>query len=124
MSTKPRRKTPTALTEPVTLATVLTALDRAEGLSDTRLRDLKSATKRVAILLGNEPAAIPLDMAAISARLATINPAALGLTAKRWIICLGAGCPTHLRRPLVQEPWRRALSDFVATRSTPWSRLW
>ena len=70
--------------EPVTLAEVLAALDRPGGLSGTRLRDLKSATKRVAILLGNEPAAIPLDTAAISARLATVNPAAVGLTAKRF----------------------------------------
>ena len=59
-------------------------MDRASGLSGTRLRDLKSATKRVAILLGNEPAAIPLCMAAISTRLAVVSPAALGLTAKRF----------------------------------------
>src|SRR5262249_18161656 len=70
--------------ELVTLAEVLAALDRPGGLSGTRLRDLKSAVKRVAILLGNEPAAIPLDMAAISTRLATINAAVLGLTTKRF----------------------------------------
>ena len=68
----------------MTLAEVLAALDRAGGPSGTRLRDLKSAVNRVAILLGNEPAAIPLDMAAISTRLATISPAALGLTTKRF----------------------------------------
>jgi integrase len=87
MTKNPKRKIPThaaPAAEPVTLAEVLAALDRASGLSGTRLRDLKSATKRVAILLGNEPAAIALDMGAISARLAAVSPAALGLTAKRF----------------------------------------
>jgi integrase len=87
MSKKPKRKTPPqapAPAEPVTLATVLSALDRPSRLSGTRLRDLKSAPKRVALLLGNEPAAIPLNMAAISARLAAVNPVAVGLTAKRF----------------------------------------
>src|SRR3984893_6287693 len=87
MTKNPKRKTPPhagAPAEPLTLAEVLAALDRPGGLSGTRLRDLKSSTKRVAILLGNEPAAIPLDMAAISARLAAVNPAALSLTAKRF----------------------------------------
>jgi integrase len=82
----PKRKTArnaTAPAEPVTLADVLAALDRASGLSGTRLRDLKSATKRVAALLGNEPAAISLDMGAIGAGLAAVNPVAAGLTAKR-----------------------------------------
>jgi hypothetical protein len=70
--------------EPVTLAGVLAALEqRARGsLLATHLRDLASAVKRVAILLGDEPAAIALDMPAISARLAVINPVAVGITAK------------------------------------------
>jgi len=87
MTRNPKCKAPThaaAAAEPVTLAEVLAALDRASGLSGTRLRDLRSATKRVAILLGNEPAAIPLDIGEISAGLASVNPAALGLTAKRF----------------------------------------
>ena len=67
---------------PVTLAGVLAALERDGKLTATRRRDLVSAVKRVAILLGNEPAAIPLDMAAISARLAAVNPVAVGLTTK------------------------------------------
>ena len=86
MTKKPTRKSPpyaTASAKPSTLADVLAALDKATGLSHTRLRDLTSATKRVAILLGNEPGAIALDMPAISARLAAINPVAVGLTPKR-----------------------------------------
>src|SRR6202030_1054208 len=58
--------------------------ERPGGVSGTRLRDLKSAVKRVATLLGNEPAAIALDMGAIGARLAAINPVAAGLTPKRF----------------------------------------
>ena len=69
--------------ETMTLAAMLTALDRPGKLPATRLRDLRSAVKRVANLLGDEPAALPLDIAGISARLKTINPLAAGMTAKR-----------------------------------------
>ena len=67
---------------PVTLAGVLAALERHGKLSATRKRDLVSAVKRIAKLLGDEPAAIGLDMPAISARLAAVNPVAVGLTNK------------------------------------------
>ena len=66
------------------MATVLAALEHPGTLSATRLRDLRSAVKRVADLLGNEPAGIPLDMDAISVRLGTISPLAVGMTAKRF----------------------------------------
>ena len=69
--------------EAMTLAAMLAALDRPGKLSATRLRDLRSAVKRVANLLGDEPAGLPLDIAGISARLNTINPLAAGMTAKR-----------------------------------------
>jgi hypothetical protein len=71
-------------TEPLTLATILSALNGLDMLSDTRLRDLRSAVKRIADLLGNEPAAITLDLDAISARLGAISPLAVGITAKRF----------------------------------------
>jgi integrase len=67
----------------ITLATVLAALEQPNGLAASRHRDLRSAVRRVAVLLGNEPAAIPLDMGVIGARLAAVNPVAVGLTAKR-----------------------------------------
>ena len=70
--------------KPITLATVLAALDHAGKLSATRKRDLRSAVTRVADLLGDEPAGIVLDIPAISSRLNTINPLALGFTAKRF----------------------------------------
>ena len=40
--------------------------------------------KRVADLLGNEPAGIALDMGAISAKLGAVSPVAAGMTAKRF----------------------------------------
>src|SRR5262245_57053158 len=67
---------------PVTVAGLLAALERHDKLSATRRRDLMSAVKRVAILLRDEPAAIPLDLAALSARLAAVNPVAAGLSPK------------------------------------------
>src|SRR5271166_2128643 len=58
----------------MTLATLHTALERSGALSATRLRDLRSAVRRIADLLGNEPAGVALDMEAISLRLSTVNP--------------------------------------------------
>src|SRR5215831_7915783 len=48
----------------------------------TRRRDLRSAVSRVAALLDEEPAHLPLEFDKIAARLATINPVAVGMTAK------------------------------------------
>ena len=45
---------------------------------------MRSAVNRVADLLGNEPAGIPLDMHAIGVRLSAISPLAVGMSAKRF----------------------------------------
>src|SRR5262245_60353768 len=63
----------TATAPTVTLAQVLAGLERSSDLSATRLRDLRSAVKRLAVLLGDEPSHISLDMGSISARLAAVN---------------------------------------------------
>jgi integrase len=82
---KSRRTAPEKVgTEPLTLATILSALNGLDRLSDTRLRDLRSAVKRIATLLGDEPAAITLDLDAISVRLSAITPLAVGISAKRF----------------------------------------
>src|SRR5262245_38049686 len=84
MRKKRQRTSPAARpAEPVTLAGVLGALERDRTLTATRQRDLVSAVKRVASLLGDEPAAIALDLAAISAGLAAVNPIAIGISRKR-----------------------------------------
>jgi hypothetical protein len=83
--TKHREPKPTFLQETTppetTLANVLTALENSAH-SETRRRDLRSGVKRVAALLGEDPSRIPLDLSAISAKLATVNPLAAGLTPK------------------------------------------
>jgi integrase len=68
---------------PVTLETVLAAVERKGGLSRARRRDLRSAVHRVADLLGGNPRTIALDLAAIGAQLSGVSPAAAGVTAKR-----------------------------------------
>jgi integrase len=68
---------------PQTLATVITALERKGELSETRLRDLRSAVKRVAELIGNVPGAIPLVMENLQAGLGAVNPVAAGMSPKR-----------------------------------------
>jgi integrase len=70
--------------EPAALDAVLIALEQNSKLGATRVRDLRSAVKRVSALLGEEPAAVRLDLPAISARLGAINPVAVGMTAKRF----------------------------------------
>ena len=65
-----------------TLADVDSEVAKNESLSATRRRDLRSAISRVAALLGEEPAHLPLELETIAARLATITPAAVGMTAK------------------------------------------
>ena len=62
-----RRRSRKALpVEAMTLASMLAALDGSGELSATRLRDLRSAVKCVANLLGDEPAALLLDIPGIS----------------------------------------------------------
>jgi integrase len=69
-------------TPAVTLADVVAAVGTQEGLSETRLRDLRSAVKRVAALLDDAPECIPLVMPSISAKLAKLSPAAAGASTK------------------------------------------
>lgn len=83
MNRKSRSEVAPSTAGAATLASMLSNLDQREGISPTRLRDLRSATRRVAELLGDQPSAIDLDMAAIATNLGRINPVAVGLTAKR-----------------------------------------
>jgi integrase len=69
-------------TTAITLHDVLNAVERIEALSVTRRRDLRSAVSRVASLLGDDPGRIPLDLPALSVKLAAVNPVAVGLTSK------------------------------------------
>jgi hypothetical protein len=66
----------------VHLIDILNAVNGCKALPETRRRDLCSSIKRVSLLLGDEPAHIVLDLPMISAKLATVSPAAAGLTGK------------------------------------------
>src|SRR5262245_16744366 len=100
---------------PATLADVAIALEGSRGLSRTRARDLISAVKRVSAMLGNEPPAIVVDVSAIGARLATVNPVALGITTKRlanirsdFLAALKASgliAPTAFRKSPLNPSW-------------------
>jgi integrase len=65
-----------------TLEDVLLSVEGHEDLSITRRRDLRSAVKRIASLLGEDPKGIPLDLPALRVKLAAVNPVAAGLTLK------------------------------------------
>src|SRR5262245_47103128 len=70
-----------------TVATLQDVLDRlavVDGLTDARRRDLRSAVRCYAEVIGVPPAAIPLDLAAIRERLDAMVPAEAKVSAKRW----------------------------------------
>ena len=73
MTTKPDSKTTDAASVH-TLKDVLGAVKSRMDLKESRRRDLCSSVRRVASLLGEEPAHIALDLPAISAKLA-VSPA-------------------------------------------------
>jgi integrase len=62
----------------------MAAVEANPALSATRKRDLKSAVSRTAKLLGNDVAAVDVDLGAISTRLTAIEPVAAGMTARRF----------------------------------------
>ena len=59
-------------TTTITLRDVLNVVERQEALSANRRRDLLSAVRRVASLLGDDPGRIPLDLPALSIKLAHV----------------------------------------------------
>jgi integrase len=85
MSVKPKTKPAIGGAEPtigITLQDVVNAVQASDALSATRRRDLRSAVTRVASLLGEDLERIPLDLPALSVKLAAVNPVAEGLTNK------------------------------------------
>ena len=130
MTIKPKRKTPIQGAEtviPVTLRDVLNAVEGRDTLSATRRRDLRSAVKRVASLLGDDPARIPLDLPAISAKLATVSPVAAGLTSKNFsnirsdfiaaVKISGLKPVQRLARTPLSPAWKKLLADLSGRRA-------
>jgi integrase len=83
MTTRTGRTTDTPSTH--TLRDLLDALKSNKTLSEIRRRDLCGGVRRVAFLLGDDPDRVVLNLPVIAAKLAAINPAAAGLTNKRFI---------------------------------------
>jgi integrase len=110
-----RTRVPVAPTRPTTLADLLPALDATTGLSDTRLRDLRSSVKRVALLLGDNAGRIPLDLPAISAKLAAITPAVSGLSVKTF---------SNIRTNLLAAIKASGLKSAGPSARTPLSPTW
>ena len=71
-------------TAPATLQHALDRLAGNGGLSPTRKRDLCSAVTCFAKLMGQPPAAIPLDLADIRRALDRMVPARAKISPKRW----------------------------------------
>ena len=130
--TKPKRKTPNEGAEtaiPFTLRDLLTAVEKRGALSVTRRRDLRSAVTRVASLLDDDPAGIPLDLPAISARLATVSPAAAGLTKKTFsnirsdfVAAVKISGLKPVQRPArtpLSPAWKKLFADLSGRRAAP-----
>ena len=118
MTIKPKMKTPMGdakTTITITLQHVLNAVEGREGLSAIRRRDLRSAVTRVASLLGDEPARIPLDLPAISAKLATVSPVAAGLTSKTF---------SNIRSDFIAAAKVSGLKPIKRLARTPLSPAW
>lgn len=125
--TKPATLNASATASQATLADVIAALEKNDRLSATRGRDLRSAVKRVARLLREEPAQIPLDLPAISRVLAACMPAAEGLTQKslanirsNFLAAVkAAGIKANnqfVKKPLTPA-WRKLITDLSSKRA-------
>jgi integrase len=121
----PMSRGSTAITP--TLGAVLTSLQTREDLSKMRRRDLRSAVKRVAALLGDPPERIPLELPALSAKLAKLSPAAAGVSPKtlrnlrsHFLSAVKANGLRSARRfsrmPLSPE-WQALLQEFSTRRA-------
>ena len=118
MAVKPKKKPPIGGAETITTITLLDLLNAVEGreaLSATRRRDLRSSIKRVALLVGDDPARIPLDLPAISAKLATVSPAAAGLTSKTF---------SNIRSDFIAAVKASGLKPIQRPARTPLSPAW
>ena len=118
MTTKSKTKARTAgpaAAAGLNLNDLLITLKSHTGLSETRLRDLRSSIKRVALLVGNDPAGIPFDLPAISAKLALVNPVAAGLTAKSF---------SNIRSNFITAVKASGLKSINRSAGTPLSPEW
>ncbi len=126
MTTRTGTKTAAATSVHV-LNDVLAAVKSRTDLKETRRRDLCSSVRRVAFLLGEDPAQIALDVPAISAKLGVKNSLAAGLTNKRFITvksdftaAVAASrlrpVPRVIKRPL-SAGWKKFFAELATMRA-------
>jgi integrase len=110
-----------------TLRDVLDAVKGHKILSDSRRRDLCSAVRRVAFLLGDDPGHIVVDLPAISTKLAGTNPAAAGLTNKRFstiksdfmaaVAAIGFRAIPRVAKTRLSIGWKKLMAELSAKRA-------
>ncbi len=110
-----------------TLGDVLDAVKGNATLAEIRRRDLCSAIRRVAFLLGDNPDHIVLNLPVIAAKLAATNPAAAGLTNKRLITIksdfMAAVTASKLKpvprvaKVLLSTGWKKLMAELSAKRA-------
>jgi integrase len=106
-----------------TLGDVSDAVAASTHLNPVRIRDLISAISCFGTLIGEEAKSIPLDLAAIAARLGAVNPIAVGISPKRLAnirsdlfaaIAASGLIPARRTRQALTGPWE-ALRTKLAT---------
>jgi integrase len=77
---------------------IITGIQAATDLNETRRRDFVSSLRRVARALGRPPEDVPCDVRWLQKRLGKISPAASGISAKTWQNALSdaRGAMAHL----------------------------
>lgn len=123
---KPRSGLPGSATT-ANLNDVLVAIGARPDLSETRQRDLRSSIKRVASFIGDDPARIPLDLRSIAAKLASLSPAAFGLTTKSFsnirsnfiaaVQASGLKASYRSTRTPFSAGWKRLMGDLTTKRA-------
>jgi integrase len=98
-----------------TLADVIVTLKQDATIPSIRLRDLRSAVQRVAGLLGEDPARVPLDLPAISTKLASVSPIAVGI---------GAKTLSNVRSNFLTAVKLSGLKPVQRSTKTPFSPAW
>lgn len=100
------------------LSKVLGRLDEIEGISPTRRRDLKSAIRAVARLVGKTPEAAPANINWLHVRLKRIHPAEHGIKMKTF-----QNIKSDALKALELTGCSRDRKDWLARPSVAWAEL-
>ncbi len=102
-----------------TFADIIDALEKDTGLTRSRRRDLRSGLRRVAHVLGKDPAAVPASPRWLRPRIAAVAPAAHGLSSKSW-----SNAQSNVRASLAHMGIVRDRINKLEQLSPEWKSLW